>query len=60
MSIYKVIKIMHLKNWHWQLRIVPVKIPRDFQAQSKNFSLTCIAGIHLFLTKLFYPNSFKT
>ena len=40
--------------------MVPVKIPQGFQAKSKNFSLTCIAGIHLFLIKLFYPNSFKT
>ena len=50
----------YLKNWHYPLRIVPVKIPQDFQAQSKNFSLTCIAGIHLFEIKLFFPNSFKT
>ena len=39
--------------------MMPVKILQDFQAQSKNFSFTCIAGIHLFLDKLYYPNSFK-
>ena len=48
----------YLKIWHWKLRIVPVKVPQDFQAQSKNFSGLDIAELVSKMTKMRISHDF--